>query len=363
MRVPSRSDFAYGNTRLHARWAGLLGTADYEHLLGQDVDGLLAVLDRTAYAPEAERARDQTGLRRLHETIRAHLGRSLEQMRGFYASRARELVDLMLSRFDLQNVVLMLRGRAGTRRPAEEALGALVPVGWVDEPLAREILGRPELAGAVDLVARRTPDSGQASALRAAYSAYERTEDLAALEHAVLADHAERVTATLASALPDARTLLRFAQRALDERNLLIALRLRDARASGAATDVAPEGALFPGGSVPLAGFAAAVRAPAPAAVISALPRIAGSGWQAPLGRWAASGDLATLERDLQRRRIADATALFRQGDPLTLDMPIAFTAAKETEARNLRLLAEASARGIHAEVVRRELLWPRVDS
>ncbi|MGH2780090.1 MAG: hypothetical protein ACRDLA_01495, partial [Thermoleophilaceae bacterium] len=56
---------------------------------------------------------------------------------------------------------------------------------------------------------------------------------------------------------------------------------------------------------------------------------------------------------------IVDAAALFRMGDPLTLDVPIAFAAAKQSEARNLRLLGEASARGIHPEVVRRELLWP----
>ena len=41
--------------------------------------------------------------------------------------------------------------------------------------------------------------------------------------------------------------------------------------------------------------------------------------------------------------------------------MPLAFVAAKRTEARNLRLLGEASARGIHSDVVRRELLWPEV--
>ncbi|MGH2763087.1 MAG: V-type ATPase subunit [Thermoleophilaceae bacterium] len=353
------SDFAYGNTRLHARRAELLDAADYEGLLGDDIDGLLAALQRTPYGPDVERARDQAALRRLHKTIRAHLGRSLEEMRGFYADRARELVNLMLSRFDLQNVVLMLRARAGTERPADEALGALLPMGWLVEPLAREILRGPELAGAVDLLARGTPVTEQAGALRAALGEYERTRNLAALEQAVLAAHATRVTATLASAGREARTLLRFARRAIDERNLVVALRLRDARMSGAAVDVSPEGTLLPGGFAPVAGFAAAVRAPAPVAAISALPRIAGSGWQAPLERWAASGDLPLLERDLERRRIVDAAALFRMGDPLTLDVPIAFAAAKQSEARNLRLLGEASARGIHPEVVRRELLWP----
>jgi V/A-type H+/Na+-transporting ATPase subunit C len=353
------SDFVYGNTRLHARRAALLDAAGYEQLLGEDIDALLAALERTPYAPDVELARDQTGLRRLHEAIRAHLGRSLEEMRGFYADRARELVDLMLSRFDVENVVLMLRARTGTRRPADEALGSLLPVGWLVESLASEILRGPELAAAVDLTIRRSADTEQTGALRAALGEYERTGNLAALEQAVLAAHTACVTTTLASAGPDARTLLRFARRAIDERNLLVALRLRDARPSGAAVDVTPERTLLPGGSLPVARFAAAVRAPAAAAVISSLPRIAGSGWQAPLERWAASGDLAALERDLERRRIADAAALFRMGDPLTLDVPIAFTAAKQTEARNLRLLGEASVRGIHPEVVRRELLWP----
>ena len=42
----------------------------------------------------------------------------------------------------------------------------------------------------------------------------------------------EHVTATLASAGRDAQTLLRFARRAIDERNLLVALRVRDVRTS-----------------------------------------------------------------------------------------------------------------------------------
>jgi V/A-type H+-transporting ATPase subunit C len=353
------SDFVYGNTRLHARRAALLDAADYEQLLGEDIDALLAALERTPYAPELERLRDQTGLRRLHKTIRAHLGRSLEEMRGFYADRARELVDLMLSRFDVANVLLILRARAGTQRPADEALASLLPVGWLVEPLASEILRGPELAGAVDLIIRRTPGTEQTDALRAALGEYERTGNLTALEQAVLAAHTAHVTATLASAGRDGRTLLRFARRAIDERNLLVALRVRDARASGAAVEVMPERALLPGGSVPLARFAAAARAPAPAAVLSSLPRTAGRGWQDSLERWAGSGDFPALERQLERRRIADAAALFRMGDPLTLDVPIAFTAAKETEARNLRLLGEASVRGIHPEVARRELLMP----
>ena len=136
------SDFVYGNTRLHARRAALLDAADYEQLLGEDIDALLAALEQTSYAPELERFRDQTGLRRLHKTIRAHLGRSLEEMRGFYADRARELVDLMLSRFDVENVVLMLRARAGTSaRPTRRSVRSCRWAGWSSRWPARSFAG------------------------------------------------------------------------------------------------------------------------------------------------------------------------------------------------------------------------------
>ena len=106
-------------------------------------------------------------------------------------------------------------------------------------------------------------------------------------------------------------------RRAIDERNLLAALRLRDALASGAAPPA--EDTLLPGGSIAPARFEAAVRAPVPASVAGTLGRIDGETWRPPLARWAATGDLSALERELERRRIADTTMLFTRGDPLTI--------------------------------------------
>jgi len=349
----TRADFAYGNTRLRARRAEFLRDADYERLLGQDADGILAELAATPYARDAEHAPGDEH-RRLHETIRIHLGRVLEEMRSFYDDAARRLVDRLLARFDVHNVVTVLRAHASRQRRSEEALDALFPVGWLAGPLTHELLGERELAGAVDLLIRRLPDREQAEALRAAYSEYERTTDLSAFEHAVVADHATRADAALAAAGPDARTLLRFARREIDELNLLLALRLRDAPG-----EPSPAHALLPGGSVPPAAFDPALHAPAPA-VAAELGAFAGGGWRPLIQRWAAGGDLPALERALERRRIADAAALFAGGDPLGIDVPIAFTAAKRLEARNLRLLAEAGARGLHPDTVRRELLWPQ---
>ena len=360
MRLAGPVDLSYGNTRLRARRGGLLRAADYERLIGEDVDGLLGALEGTPYARDVDAAEPSDGLRRLHNAIRSNVGRTLEEMRAFYAERARELVDLLLSGFDVQNIVSVLRAKTRPEPPAEREPVALAAVGWLVEPLAGELMGQRELAGAIDLLARSTPDRDQADVLRAAFSEYERTEDLAALERAVVADHTARSSATLAAAGGPASTLLRFRRREIDEHNLLTALRLRDALAGGAAA-ASPEDRLLPGGSALPAAFEAAVHAPAPTAVVGALATVGGEAWRAPLTRWAAAGDLTALERELERRRIADAAALFANGDPLAIDVPLAFTAAKLAEARNLRLLGEAGVRGIPADVVRHELLWPGV--
>lgn len=358
MRV-RRADFDYGNTRLRARrGAFFLSGAAYERLLGEDIDGVLRALEDTRYAPQAEAVRRVGGLQALHLAVRSELAGSLEQMRSFYSGRARALVDALLSRFDVQNVISVLRARSHPDTSTEDALASLTPVGWLVEPLAREILRPPDLAGVVDVLARSVPDRGQAGVLRAAFSEYERTDDLAALERAVLADHAARLAGRLGSAGPDGATLLRFTQRDTDEHNLLVALRLQDAIASGAEGTPPPADTTLAGGTIPPAALATMVQA-VPATIVAAVGRLAGGIWQGALERWLSTGDLNALQRAFERQALADATALFVAGDPLAIDVPLAFTAATQVEARNLRLLGEAAVRGIGPEIVRAELVWP----
>ena len=349
-----RADLSYGNTRLHARRGALLRDADYERLLGEDVDGLLGALEDTPYAPDVEAARGDDGLRRLHQTIGSHLSRSLEEMRSFYADRARRLVDVLLSRFDLHNVLAVLRAKAGTQRPADDAL---VRVGWLVEPLAGEILAPERARG------RRRParplDAGSRAGRRAA-GGLRRVRGhrgsrgaRASRRHRPRGAHRRR---------PPGRGPGRrdaAAVRAARHRRAQPPGRPPPARRAGirrrdraAAVRHAAAGRVDPARRV----RAGPRGSDSPAAVVGGL---AEAGWQPPLQRWAASGDLTALERDLERRCIADAAALFVTGDPLAIDVPVAFTAAKQTEARNLRLLGEASVRGIDAESVRRELLWP----
>lgn len=355
-----RADFDYGNTRLRARKGELLDNAAYRRLLGEDIDGLLRALSDTPYAPQAEAAGRVDGLQRLHLAIRLRLAVSLEEMRSFYSGPARTLVDALLSRFDIQNVISVLRARARPETSVDDALAALVPVGWLVEPVTGEVLRPRELARVVDLLAVRTPDREQAGVLRTAFAEYERTGDLATLERQVLADHAARLAGRLVSAGQAGATLLRFGQREIDEHNLVVALRLRDAIASGAQGTVPAADTALAGGCVPPAALATVVSASTVAAVAATVGRFAGGIWRAALDGWVATGDLNALQRSFERAAIADATALFVTGDPLAIDIPLAFTTAIQVEAGNLRLLGEAAVRGIAPDVVRAELVWPQ---
>jgi vacuolar-type H+-ATPase subunit C/Vma6 len=53
---------------------------------------------------------------------------------------------------------------------------------------------------------------------------------------------------------------------------------------------------------------------------------------------------------------------LFLSGDPLGLDVPVAYATAKENEVRNLRLLVEETRRPASAAEVRMRLMLPGSD-
>lgn len=351
-------DYAYGNTRLRARRSTLLTRADYEGLLGLDVDRLLGALAGTPYRHDVEEALPRFhGARRVHEAVRSNLARTLRDVRGFYAGDAGELVELLLSWWDVRNVVTLLRGQSAGA-PAEDVLPLIVAVGGLDEPSAQEVARQTEFAAAVQLlIAWRLPTREVADTLAAAWPAYERSSDLAALENAIVAAHGERVAAAL-ERHGDAAEPLRGALRGeVDDRNLLIALRLRGADGGGGRT---PEAAFPSEGAIARETLASAAAAPSRvdvAAEILALP--AAARWSVPLARWVASGDVVALQDDLEVACVRARLGLFTTGDPLGIAVPLAFVAAKETEARNLRVVGEGAARGADADLVRTGLVLP----
>jgi V/A-type H+-transporting ATPase subunit C len=358
------ADFVYGNTRLRARKSELLAAREYEALLGRDVEGILEALADTDYRRELEAALAISGDRRaLHEALRHALARALAELRAFYEGRARELVDLLLSRYDLHNLLALLRGSV-RGEPAEHVLANVFPLGTLGGAAGQEIARQAEPERAVDLLLTwRLPDPALAGALAAAWPEYERTEDLAALEHALSTRYALRLDDRLHAAGPDAEPLRTLVAREHDAINVLIVLRLRFALQLDELSALPPpqEGGRFlAGGTIRDEALEAALRQPTRAeAVVRLVEAARREEWRTPLERIAAGGDLPTLQRELEVRRVRWAVGRFLTGDPLGIDIPIAYTAAKENEVRNLRLLGEGAAGGVPTSALRAQLIVP----
>ncbi len=355
-------DFVYGNTRLRARRTGLLRRRDYESMIGLGVDELLGALSATAYAPDIERALPaRHGVHRLHQAVRAHLARMMDEMRSFYRGGARAIIDLLLARWDLLNLLALIRGQA-SGAPVDDVLAAIVPVGGIDDAVAREVARQRSFSAAIALLgAWRLPTPQEASALLNAWPEYERTHDLPGLEAELTARHMERVTAELART-GDAGAPVRAAiGHQIDGHNLLAALRLRQALVGGELDELSADDrhrALMPGGALLPATLLATTEPGAPDNALLALQRDpAGRRWLEPVRRWVDNGDLIALQDAFDAALTADALDRFERDDPLGAGIPVAFSAAKELEARNLRVLGDAGADHADPAVTRARLV------
>lgn len=152
-----------------------------------------------------------------------------------------------------------------------------------------------------------------------------------------------------------------------DLANLLAALRLRQARLREypggrpprlPAEATAPGTAAWylPGGLLAQELLAALLDEPDAHRVYDSLAQAQPGGpWRPALAAWVEHGSLTELQRALERELTARLVDLFRH-DPLTIAPVIAYLAAKENEARNVRLIAAGLVHGLPHEQVAEEL-------
>jgi V/A-type H+-transporting ATPase subunit C len=338
----------------------LFGWPEYDRLLGRDPEQMLTGLAETPYRPEVEEVLPRArGLVALHRALSANLCRILPAVAGFYSGPARRAVDLLLARWDLHNVLTIVRGQA-SGAPAEDVLPLLVPVGALDAVAAGELVRQPGVRPAIELMAAwGAPTPELARAALGALPEYEQTGTPAAIELRLVRAYARALHRELQAEPAEAGALGPILVEEIDRRNLLGALRLREARL-GAEPIPTPEDLFLPGGRLDARSLATLTSIDTGPEVQGRLRRLEIPGWwEDALDRWAGDGDLPSLERDLETAAVLRAVSLFWRGDPLGPDIPVAFVTAKENEVRNLRLLGHGAAWGIDPEKLREELVVP----
>lgn len=338
------ADFGYINARVRGMHGRLLDPAAMEDLLAaRDLDAVVAALQNTLYATELAEALARTsGVEAIDDALTRNFYHTTRHILGFAEGRPRALIELALRRWDLQNLLAVIRGIHTTRPPGEIA-ERLVPAGQLGEVVLRELAAQPTvLAVAATLATFGHPF---AEAMREAALAYGEPRDLLAAELVLERGYGADVIAGTRGVSHDDQTVRWVVQRRLDATNLLTAFKLH-------ATRLPPsEKAAFfvPGGAMPAEVFE-----------VLADPETAerGLGTLHRLGfpRVNATDSVTDLERQVERTLAEELEGLYR-GDPLAIDVVLGYLAAKEHEVANLRLIARAKLLGIPREIVRREMV------
>jgi V/A-type H+/Na+-transporting ATPase subunit C len=348
--------FDYGNARVRAMRSRMLSGHDFGELVAANtLEQILGALDDTEYGPDIEVALTRyRGQERYDRALSRHLARTLSAVRSFYEGEARHEVDLLLLRHDLDNLVTIVRGQAALPGSMETA-ALLVAAGTLDRASLEELARQPGLRETVELlVAWGVPTPATARSVLHAWSEYERVRDVGVLETALTSAFADRIAESL-DTLPTHLAIM--LESWIDTVNILTSLRLRRAKLAGEPT---------PDGFEPLAGGRVSDRVLAAvdeatsadaAAILSAgslLP-----GWDTAFEAWASHQRIDILADELEAARTRWAIGLFHRGDPLSIDVPLAYVSAKENEVRNLRLVGQGCAHGVPPEDIQAALVIP----
>ena len=354
-----QGDYGYGNARVRAMKSRLLDARAYGDLLAAtSIDMVIEMLVRTAYRETIEATLVKYGgVKCVAEALRLDLARTVGRIKLFFEGRPRALVALLLSRWDMRNLMAVLRGQA-RGVPAEEILDALVPAGELTEVELREMALQPSIRATADLMftwhipyasalgeALRTA-SGDLADIETRLNRLRYREALARLGHEMNEmlvremleaeiDVANLTTLIRLLSLGDRRAKLRARYGSADPMTLLI-----------------EDGGLSPR---VLSALSAAEDAESMARVLSGTPY-----GTVLMNRWETyrqSADAAVLERGLEEFVVLKGIRMFHR-DPLSIAIPTGYIWAKANEVVNVRLIAQGKALGWDRDSIHKELIW-----
>ncbi len=338
-------DFPYINARVRAMRSRLLDPGRMEEFLVlPTLDALIQALTNSPYGPEVQDALTRySGLRAVDDALARNFYHATTKVLGFADGKVRALVESVLMRWDRANIRVILRGKH-TGRPDDEILSNLFPAGALSEVALREMTSQPDVAGVLGALGGL--DHPFAPALAAGLAAYQKSKDLFDVELRL-----DRAYATYGLQIAkgggyNEQVVREFLQAELDATNVKTALKLQGAKAL-----TRKDKARFyvPGGR--LVSEELYLMLTDPTSAEQALIGLRVHGFPIKV-----VDDLAVVERELDLAMIREQTARYL-GDPLSIDLLIAYFAMKYNEVVNLRLIARGKVLGIPRDRVRKEMV------
>jgi V/A-type H+-transporting ATPase subunit C len=348
------NDFDYLNARVRGMSTLLLTREFYDQVLAAADAGAALLMDAllaSSYGEElqkamAERAGGSPALA-IETAARRSVHAAFSKVLAIAPPEPRRLLALQMNRWDVANLMTLLRGKLAGAAPAD-VLSAVLPIGELDETQWGELAAETDVTDMADALV--TWKHGFAAALRRAIRECRPPDDRRALETAVYRAWFALAFSQLSAQDPRDAPLRDILRRQVDLANVISLLDCVRGRERGV-TREAP--APIPCGTLPhpLLDELAACESLESAFEIVEVTYFAPAIEKGILA-YGQTHSLAVMERFLEVIVVMQGCRMFRQ-DVLSLALPLGFIWRKYSELVNLRMLARGAVYRMPANAVR----------
>jgi V/A-type H+/Na+-transporting ATPase subunit C len=217
-------DYPYINARIRAMRSDLLAPRFFDDLLSlPDAASVGHSLVNTVYSRVVGDLSAHDPVSGLEGGLRQEWSRAVNKVHGMASGKPRELLEIFLERWEMENLKGILRGKKAEAGVAEIMTGVL-PTGILGEGALAELARQPSLQVVVDLLA--TWRSHYAGPLKKAMKSRHELNELEPLELALDRDYYENAVKNLEGGSRQGRLVRPFMGFLIDRVNILTAFKI-----------------------------------------------------------------------------------------------------------------------------------------
>jgi V/A-type H+-transporting ATPase subunit C len=145
------SEYDYLNARIKGMHSNLLSREFYEQILAsQDMAPLVDALLSSPYSPHIREALDRDrSVSGIEWGLRRNLFETFEKIRALATSMPRRLLGIQFHKWDMQNIITIIRGKAAGLLPEETLIG-LFPAGELSDVELEELAAEDNIKAVID---------------------------------------------------------------------------------------------------------------------------------------------------------------------------------------------------------------------
>ncbi|MBI4651457.1 V-type ATPase subunit [Candidatus Desantisbacteria bacterium] len=219
-------NYGYVNARIRGMKSLLISKNFYEDLLkASDFPGLVNLLEKTNYKLEVEEcAISHSGVEGIDEALKRNLSRTFRKILGFVGDEPRNLILLFLGRWDMHNIITILRG-IHISAPSDQILESLIPAGQLDMPVLNQLASETTIKGFIDILA--TLGIPYAKVLNDKYPEYSKEKNLSILELSLHKAYYQYALSNLDRMNMNYKIMKNIISQEIDALNIITILRLQ----------------------------------------------------------------------------------------------------------------------------------------